>query len=98
MICEGIAMVQKTESKVIVLFKDNFFLDLHERLDLLHTAASEGRLHTLTTLSPEEVLEWLQDLSFTIEETLHEITLDHESPGNVVQLLDRPEFKSRLLS
>jgi hypothetical protein len=91
-------MVQKTESKVIVLFEDSIFWDLHERLDWLHTAVSEGRLHTLTTLSAEEVLEWLQDLSFTIEETVYEITLDREVPGNVIQLLDRPEFKSRLLS
>ena len=91
-------MTQKTETRVIVLFKDNFLVDLHEKLDQLHTAVSEGRLHSLTTLTEQEVLEWLQDLSFTVEETVHEITRKHECPNNVIKLLDRPEFKSRLSS
>lgn len=89
-------MTQKT--KVVVLFKDNFLADLHDGLDQLHTAASEGRLHAFTSLGEQAVLDWLQDLRFTLDETMREVMSKEGSPCNVIRLLDRPEFKNRLSS
>ena len=89
-------MIVKSERKVIVLFEDSFLADLVERVDRLHTAASEGHLHDITTLPRQEVVEWLQEVIFTAEETIREISQNDEpSDHTIIRLLDRPEFNDR---
>ncbi|PJF24345.1 MAG: hypothetical protein CUN53_18300, partial [Phototrophicales bacterium] len=45
-------------------------------LDDLHTAASDGTLSALTSLSRHELIGWLNDLIYTASETLDELA-DH---------------------
>jgi hypothetical protein len=45
-------------------------------LDDLHTAASDGTLSALTSLSKQELVGWLNDLIYTAGETLAELA-DH---------------------
>jgi hypothetical protein len=45
-------------------------------LDELHTAASDGTLGALTSLSRQELVSWLNDLIYTASETLAELA-DH---------------------
>ena len=47
--------------------------ELFLRLDLLHDYASAGRLNDVTTLSPEELRGWLEELIYTARETLREM-------------------------
>lgn len=47
--------------------------DLLEILDDLHTAASENKLHTFTTINKAELVGLLKDLIFTAQETIDEI-------------------------
>ncbi len=56
-----------------LLYTDGRLFDLIDVLDQLHTAASEGYLHNLTTLDTSELLEVLQDLVYTAQETISEI-------------------------
>ncbi len=55
---------------------DEQFERLLAALDDLHTAASEGTLAALTTLSHRELIGWLNDLIYTASETLDELA-DH---------------------
>jgi hypothetical protein len=45
-------------------------------LDDLHTAASEGTLGAVTSMSRHELVGWLNDLIYTASETLDELA-DH---------------------
>ena len=47
--------------------------ELFLRLDLLHDYASAGRLADATTLSPNQLRGWLEELIYTARETLREI-------------------------
>lgn len=53
--------------------KDALFADLYETLDDLHTAVTEGQIHSVTALSKREILAWLKDMAYTIAETINEI-------------------------
>ena len=66
-------MIASPERKVIVLYEDSYLADLLERMDRLHTAVVEGRLHTLTTIAHQDVVGWLEDIVYTAEETIREI-------------------------
>jgi hypothetical protein len=46
---------------------------LLQALDELHTAASDGHLTEVTTLSNAEIIGWLNDLAYTAQETIAEI-------------------------
>jgi hypothetical protein len=46
---------------------------LLEALDDLHNAASEGSTAEATTLSPQDLREWLKDVIYTAQETLDEL-------------------------
>lgn len=56
-----------------ILYTDARLTDLFQALDQLHSAASEGQLHTLTPLPEKELLGWLHDLIYTAQETISEI-------------------------
>ena len=86
-------MIQKPETKVIVLYENHFLADTFERLDQFHTAVSEGQLHSLTTLDKRTVVEWLQELIFTAEEMIEEIERRSVKPQPIIRLLNRQEFK-----
>ena len=91
-------MIQKPETKVIVLHESHFLADIFEQLDQLHTAVSEGQPHTLTTLDKQDVVGWLQELIFTAEETVKEMERRSAETKPIIRLLDRPEFKQFRLS
>lgn len=59
-----------------VLYNDARMAALFSALDELHSAASDGTLHTVTTLSQAELVGWLRDLVYTAEETIAEIEED----------------------
>ena len=63
--------------------------NLYETLDALHTAASEGRLDTITALGNRELLAWLHDLIYTAEETVAEIE-QHSTREPILRLVPRP--------
>ena len=46
---------------------------MFEVIDDLHSAASDGQLHKLTTLSKQELVGWLRELAYTAEEAIEEI-------------------------
>lgn len=54
-------------------FSDRGFARLFTAFDLLHDFASEGHLVEATDLRPSEVIGWLEDILFTVEETIREI-------------------------
>ena len=66
-------MTQQQNQKVTVLYKDNYMANLFEGLDRLHSAASEGKAHEITSLSAQEMTSWLQELIYTAQETIYEI-------------------------
>jgi hypothetical protein len=56
-----------------LLYSDGRLFDLIDVLDQLHSAASEGYLHKLTTLETPELLEVLRELVYTTQEAISEI-------------------------
>ena len=54
-------------------FGENGFADLAQKLDLLHDAASFGRVDMLTGLPVEVVRGWLCEIIFIAQETLVEL-------------------------
>lgn len=68
-----------------ILYTDARLADLFQALDQLHSAASEGQLHTLTPLPEQELLGWLRDLIYTAQETINEI--DNARPRPEAPLL-----------
>ena len=57
-------------------YSDEGMQELFLRLDLLHDYASAGRLHDVTPLSRAELRGWLEELIFTVRETLREMGED----------------------
>ncbi|MBE2182273.1 MAG: hypothetical protein IAE89_02495 [Anaerolineae bacterium] len=56
-----------------LLFNDARMGSLMDTLDELHSAASEGRLQQVTTLTNAELIGWLYELVYTATETMAEI-------------------------
>ncbi len=54
-------------------FSDKGLARLFAAFDLLHDYASDGHLVEATDLRPGEIVGWLEDILFTIEETIREI-------------------------
>lgn len=59
------------------LFTDDRFASLFRTIDRLHDVVSEGKLAQVTNMAPEEVIGWLKDIAYTVNETIRE--LEHES-------------------
>lgn len=59
-----------------LLYNDARLADLFQALDTLHTAASEGRLNEISTLSTQELMGWLQEIAYTARETIGELQED----------------------
>jgi hypothetical protein len=55
------------------LYTEARLAHLWEALDEIHSAASEGTLGTMTTLSKAELLGWLHEVLYTAAEAIEEI-------------------------
>jgi hypothetical protein len=55
------------------LFTDARFASLLATVDRLHDVVSEGKLDQVTNLSKDEVVGWLNDILFTVQETINEL-------------------------
>ncbi|GAB4554771.1 MAG: hypothetical protein OHK0023_25300 [Anaerolineae bacterium] len=66
------------------LFAEDRFASLFKTVDRLHDVVSEGKLEQVTNLTPEEVIGWLQDIAYTINETIRELQTQSEAA--------KPEF------
>jgi hypothetical protein len=64
---------------------------LLDTLDELHTAASEGRLRQITTVSDAELVGWLYELIYTAQETMAEIESHHEQCEPELTLVPKSE-------
>jgi hypothetical protein len=56
-----------------LLYNEARLSHLLDALDELHSAASEGDIHSVTPLSNAELTGWLRDVIYTARETLAEI-------------------------
>ncbi len=54
-------------------FSDKGFARLFAAFDLLHDYASDGHLVEASDLRSSEIVGWLEDILFTVEETIREI-------------------------
>lgn len=79
-------MAHNLDLRVIqMLYTDARFASLLNSVDRLHDAVSEGQLEQVTTLSKDEIVGWLRDILFTVNETINEL----ESTANPVYSFDR---------
>jgi len=85
------------QNKRQVLHTDVMFAEMFEMLDELHTAASEGELHTMTSLNRRELVGWLRDLVYTAQETIAEIEQAgaHPMPESFLRLVEKIEQDKR---
>lgn len=67
-----------------LLYNDARLSSLLDALDELHTAASEDRLSTVSTLSKAELKSWLYEIIYTASEAMNEI--DNSEAGAAVAL------------
>lgn len=95
-------MLQPTEHKLTVLYNepvnkstDVELEDVFQMLDELHTAASEGALHSVTTLNKRDLLAWLQDVIYTAQETIAEINHHEHLQQPVLRVVERPQADKR---
>jgi hypothetical protein len=61
-------------------YTDAHFDALLQIVDGLHDAAAARQLDSVTSLSPMEVVGWLDDIIFTAEETIREIQKSMATP------------------
>lgn len=73
----ALTLVPKTESKCPS--SSARLAELLETLDDIHTAVSEHRLAAAATLSRAELVAWLHEVSYLVEETLEEMEEDRET-------------------
>jgi hypothetical protein len=52
------------------------FEEIFVRLDILHDFAASGRIREATSLSRGELQGWLEELIFTLRETVQELHLE----------------------
>jgi hypothetical protein len=75
-------MGMQQQPNLQLLYNDARLAYLFDALDELHSAAGDGNLHALTTLSKVEMVGWLRELVFTAQETIAEIEQhSSEMPG-----------------
>ncbi len=55
------------------LFTDAGLAAVYEALDDLHSAASEGKHHKMTPLDNRELVGWLREVDYTVQEIIAEI-------------------------
>jgi hypothetical protein len=61
-----------------LLYNDARLSALFDALDELHSAASDGNIHAVTSLSNAEMIAWLRDVMYTAQEAIEEIE-DHST-------------------
>lgn len=77
-------MTQKLDIRLLqMLYTDARFESLFVSLDMLHDAASEGRISQVTALSKDELIGWLQDIAYTARETIRELEADRPSSSDL---------------
>lgn len=64
------------------MFSESRFAALFKTVDRLHDIVCEGKLAQVTDLSPEEVIGWLQDIAYTITETIRELQAEPIEDGD----------------
>lgn len=65
-----------------LLYTDARLHALTQQLDELHTAAGDGLLQMVTPLSNAELISWLHEVLYTVQETIVEIEQSGgEMPG-----------------
>ncbi len=67
------------------LFSEDRLAALFRTVDRLHDAVCEGKLAQVTDLSAKELIGWLEDIAYTLHETIRELQeeardIDHEKP------------------
>jgi hypothetical protein len=70
-----------TQRNLQILYTEARLDAVQTALDELHTAASEGNLHTVSTLSRAELVDWLREFIYTAQETLSEIESQPGEPA-----------------
>lgn len=66
-----------------LLYTDARLHALTQQLDELHTAASDGLLQRVTPLSNAELVGWLRDVLYTVQETIVEIEQHGNEPAGL---------------
>ncbi|CAG0960980.1 MAG: hypothetical protein IAE83_09695 [Anaerolinea sp.] len=71
-----------------MLFTEDRFASMFKTVDRLHDIVTEGKLAQVTNLSKEEVIGWLKDIAYTLDETIRELEGDdHERDSEFLRLL-----------
>jgi hypothetical protein len=74
-----------------LLYNDGRLGNLLDTLDELHTAASEGSLRQITTVSDAELVGWLYEVMYTAQEIMAEIETHHEQREPELTLVPKSE-------
>ena len=74
-----------------LLNQDARIRDLYDVLDTLHSAASDGALPSVTSMSTAELVDWLRELIYTAQETIAEVEHNADKrPETYLRVLDKP--------
>ena len=73
----------KQQRQLQILYNEARLGLLVNMMDELHTAASEGMLHTMTPLTGAELVGWLRDFIYTAHETIAEIEQHSVEPAGL---------------
>jgi hypothetical protein len=82
-------MAKILQSNIQLLYTEARLAALFQTLDELHSAASEDRLNTVTTVSKVELVGWLNELVYTAEETIAEIEGRGGSEKPILRLVEK---------
>ncbi len=66
-------MGQSHQPNLQLLYTEVRLANLFQVVDELHTAASDGQLQNITSLSQAELVSWLNELAYTAQEAISEI-------------------------
>jgi hypothetical protein len=76
-------------------FSDRGLARLFSAFDLLHDYASDGHLVEATNLNSGEIVGWLEDILFTIDETIREIDAHEARQITRLSRLVKAELEGR---
>ncbi len=79
-------MGQSHQPNLQLLYNEVRLANLFQVVDELHTAASNGQLQDITTLSQAELVSWLNELAYTAQEAISEIKRDEPKSSHTPHL------------
>jgi hypothetical protein len=78
-----------SKPSLTLLYNEARLTQLSDALDALHSAAADGTLRTVSTVSNAELIAWLHEIIYVAQETIAEIREQQDEGAEGLHLVRR---------